>query len=331
MKYKYIWQGSKLISEAYGGKVLEFFYDESGKPYAFSYKASATATPAMYYYVTNLQGDIISVLDSSGASKAEYVYNAWGEIISATGTMAEINPLRYRGYYYDSETGFYYCKSCYYDPEICRFISADSNFSTGQGFSGYNMFAYCLNNPLVYIDDEGEWAHLAIGAVAGGIIGMVSSIATQKATYGSVDVVDVIISTVTGAIGGVVAASGVGLLGQVAVGATTSAANSSFTQWRDISTGRQSGGWDWNSFREDVVVGAVIGLAGGRGASSGNTKGIMQSGKQVIQRIVSGDDIGKAVSYYMQTAHQAGGKNVLVALGSSLFKTALLTYANYYI
>lgn len=162
VKYKYIWQGSKLISEAYGGKVLEFFYDESGKPYAFSYKASATATPAMYYYVTNLQGDIISILDSSGASKAEYVYNAWGEIISAAGTMAEINPLRYRGYYYDSETGFYYCKSRYYAPEICRFISADSNFSTGQGATGNNMFVYCLNNPVIYVDSTGSLGELAI-------------------------------------------------------------------------------------------------------------------------------------------------------------------------
>lgn len=97
---------------------------------------------------------------------------------------------------------------------------------------------------------------------------------------------------------------------------------------RDISTGRQSGGWDWNSFGEDVLAGSIAGLIGGRGASSGNAKGIMQSGRQLIRRIASGDDVGKAVSYYMKTAHQAGGKNVLNALSNSLSRTALFTLVN---
>ena len=86
---------------------------------------------------------------------AEYSYNAWGEILSATGTMAAINPLRYRGYYYDSESGLYYLKSRYYDPALCRFINADGLASTGQGFTGTNMFAYCLDNPVNGVDEEG--------------------------------------------------------------------------------------------------------------------------------------------------------------------------------
>ena len=70
--------------------------------------------------------------------------------------MAEKNPLRYRGYYYDSETGFYYLQSRYYDPANRRFVNADSYTSTGQGFIGTNMFTYCLNNPVNYIDSNGE-------------------------------------------------------------------------------------------------------------------------------------------------------------------------------
>ena len=72
-----------------------------------------------------------------------------GEVISAEGDLAEVNPLRYRGYYYDSETGFYYLQSRYYDPANRRFISADVYASTGQGFLGTNMFAYCNNKPII--------------------------------------------------------------------------------------------------------------------------------------------------------------------------------------
>lgn len=160
VEHKYVWQGGKLVSEYFGGKELEFFYDESGAPYAFSYKSSAGATPAMYYYVTNLQGDVVNILNASGGIVATYSYNAWGKVLTATGTMAGVNPLRYRGYYYDTDTGLYYLKSRYYDPEICRFINADNLASTGQGTLGTNMFAYCLNNPVNYGDSEGTIAQL---------------------------------------------------------------------------------------------------------------------------------------------------------------------------
>ena len=122
VEHKYVWQGSKLVAEYFGGTEFEFFYDENGAPYAFSYKATASATPVMYYYVTNLQGDVVSILNAGGTSVAEYSYNAWGKVLSATGTMAAINPIRYRGYYFDSDSGLYYVSSRYYDPEIGRWI-----------------------------------------------------------------------------------------------------------------------------------------------------------------------------------------------------------------
>ena len=161
VEHKYLWQGSKLVSEYYDGKELEFFYDESGNPYAFSYKASSTATPVMYYYLTNLQGDVTGILDSSGTTVAAYTYNAWGKILSSSGTLADLNPLRYRGYYYDSETGLYYVSSRYYDPEIGRWINTDGYVSTGQGVLGNNMFAYCGNNPVNRVDPTGQfWKEL---------------------------------------------------------------------------------------------------------------------------------------------------------------------------
>ena len=137
-----------------GGNTLDFFYDESGHPYALKYNGTT------YYYVTNLQGDVLKIVykdeDDAIQVAASYSYDPYGKVLSATGALAEINPLRYRGYVYDSETGFYYLQSRYYDPAICRFINADSYASTGQGFLGYNMFTYCNNKPVSNVDPTGH-------------------------------------------------------------------------------------------------------------------------------------------------------------------------------
>ena len=111
----------------------------------------------LYYYILNSQGDVVRIVNSSRSVVASYTYDPWGKIISSSGTLADINPLRYRGYYYDSETGFYYLQSRYYDPEIGRFINADSYASTdATGLLSTNMFAYCENNPVMRVDPTGE-------------------------------------------------------------------------------------------------------------------------------------------------------------------------------
>ena len=140
--------------------VLDFIYDESGKPFALKYSTDG-ATFDTYYYVLNLQGDVVKLIQANGHIVAQYTYDAWGNV-SSSGRLAEINPLRYRGYYYDSETGFYYLQSRYYDPANRRFINADSYQSTGQGFIGTNMFAYCNNSPILFVDHDGDDAE-AVG------------------------------------------------------------------------------------------------------------------------------------------------------------------------
>ena len=129
------------------------------------YSPNGGTTFGTYYYVLNLQGDVVKLITSGGTVIANYEYNAWGELLSVTnasGTaitssthIANLDPLRYRGYYYDTETGFYYLQSRYYDPVTHRFINADSYASTGQGIVGTNMFAYCLNNPVNMTDPSG--------------------------------------------------------------------------------------------------------------------------------------------------------------------------------
>ena len=127
-------------------EVLSFSYDASGLPMSVVYNGTA------YYYTVNLQGDVIAIVDATGTAVVSYTYDAWGNILSVTGSMAdtlgESNPLRYRGYVYDQETGLYYLQSRYYDPEVGRFLNADALVSTGQGLLGNNMFAYCLNKAI---------------------------------------------------------------------------------------------------------------------------------------------------------------------------------------
>ena len=163
--HEYLTQSGKVVRETITTSMdtttLDFFYDESGRPFAFNYSVDGSDFET-YYYILNLQGDVVQIIDEGGVPQAEYVYSPWGEIISAEGDLAEINPLRYRGYYYDSETGFYYLQSRYYDPENHRFINADSYASTGQGFLGVNMFAYCNNLPVILHDSNGEFPSLLI-------------------------------------------------------------------------------------------------------------------------------------------------------------------------
>ena len=92
----------------------------------------------------------------------EYTYNVWGELLSVTGSLAgtigQANPIRYRGYYYDNETGYYYLQSRYYDPETQRFLNADSVIpGSGKSVQGYNLYTYCLNNPINMEDSNGNW------------------------------------------------------------------------------------------------------------------------------------------------------------------------------
>ena len=113
----------------------------------------------MFYYVKNLQGDIVKILDEGGNEKASYVYNAWGNILSQSeDELSSINPLRYRGYVYDEDTTLYYLQTRYYDPQTGRFINADDTAyigATGTVLSA-NIFTYCENNAIMFTDYNGQ-------------------------------------------------------------------------------------------------------------------------------------------------------------------------------
>ena len=154
------------MHETRGEKVFDYCYDANGQLYAVSYKANSSTNAVTYYYAHNWRGDITSIYDGEGNMVAKYEYDAWGNVLTVTNSnnseitdpnhIANLNPFRYRSYYYDSESGLYYLMSRYYDPVTHRFLNADGYFQSGNGILDTNMNAYCQNNPIMNSDPTGN-------------------------------------------------------------------------------------------------------------------------------------------------------------------------------
>lgn len=179
---------------------IEFFYDAGGV-------AGLKYNGVTYFYRKDAQGNIIAILNASGEVVVKYFYDAWGNqkilylnyrdskrvyddvSVSPYGAaydynreLGKLNPFRYRGYYYDTETGLYFLQTRYYDPEVGRFISQDSlEYADPETTNGLNLYAYCGNNPVMNVDPTGEFfitflfVTLGIGLVAGATVGGISA------------------------------------------------------------------------------------------------------------------------------------------------------------
>lgn len=224
VKHTYFYSGNLLMREKASGLDMRFSYDSLGNPVSILYNN------VEYYYVKNLQGDIIGLINAAGTWVVEYSYDVWGNIRSVFGSMASTlgqdNPIRYRGYYYDAETKLYYVSNRYYSPEICRFISPDDISLVGMSpmeLTDKNLYAYCDNNPVTRKDKEGQFwitiGIMAVGGVIGATVGAIGSAVTQKVFTGTINWQSVGVSAVSGFVGGMVAASPLGLLWQVGIGA----------------------------------------------------------------------------------------------------------------
>ena len=148
------------------GKTWTYTYNVGGnitvkREYAYSTgPSSVTYSSTKYFYLKNAQGDILGLVDASGNQVVAYTYDAWGKILTQTGSLAatlgKANPFRYRGYVYDEETGLYYLQSFYYNPGMGRFINADGEVGKKGDIVGHNLFAYCINNPMNRTDASGQ-------------------------------------------------------------------------------------------------------------------------------------------------------------------------------
>ena len=151
-----------ILSQTDGTNTMYFQYDNSGNPTGFLYNG------IQYFYLTNQMGDVIDITDNTGTLIATYTYGAWGEVLATTPTtagnsaqlaIANANPLRYRGYYLDAETGYYYLQSRYYSSNLCRFLNADmlefASFEK-EAAGGTDIFVYCSNCPTNHKDPTGS-------------------------------------------------------------------------------------------------------------------------------------------------------------------------------
>jgi len=247
-----------IISSGEVSGSFTFRYDNTGKPVSFSYDLTDEENAVNYsgeaFYVVNVQGDVIELISDEMDSIGSYTYDAWGVVKSvqvyddAFELVVNLNPLRYRGYVYDHETGLYYLQSRYYNPEMGRFINADGLISTGQGLLGNNMFAYCLNNPVMFSDPTGEIAIMTcvligaiVGAVVGGGIGAVSSYkktgtVSIKATLTGIFIGGIIGAAVGYGVGIAIGASGAPIIGSggkslLKTIQSTKINNTSFSNW----------------------------------------------------------------------------------------------------
>ena len=251
---------------------LEFVYDDGNQPFAMIYKHGQTTE--LYYYVLNAQGDVIALLNADGTLVASYNYGAWGNysVHGADGKkttdptfIGHINPLRYRGYYYDRETRLYYLQSRYYDFANCRFINADGLFT--DGFIGANLFAYCVNNPVNMSDPSGSWPKWATKLVAA--VAVVAVVAVVAA-----------VTVATAGAGTAIAAVAVGAAKGAAIGFAVGAATGAVSG--AISHRISTGSWDGageaalNGMASGALSGAVSGaitggITGGLSYNSGAT------------------------------------------------------------
>ena len=281
--HSYVWQGSKLAADITDAYALYFHYDSSGEVIGFTRTANGADTE--YFYVKNLQGDILKVITATGTEAATYTYDAWGRVLTSTGDIADVNPLRYRGYFYDTETGLYYLQSRYYDPEVGRWINADNQIAgVGGDVMGYNMFTYCMNNPAEMSDSSGSWPRwatkLAAAVAVVAVVAVVAAVTVATAGAGT-------------AIAAVAVGAAKGAAIGFAVGAATGAAGGAISH--RISTG------SWNGAGEAALNGMANGALSG--AVSGAITGGITGGLSYNSGATSA---GKGFDTYRQLKNEIG-------------------------
>ena len=204
----------KIVTSSGQTDYLTFLYNSEGL-------TGFVRNGTLYTYRKNLFGDIIAIYQGN-TKVAEYAYDAYGNCRVITGSnIGTLNPLRYRGYYYDSDLGLYYLQSRYYDPETGRFINADDvSYLDPESIHGLNLYAYCLNNPVMYVDPSGHsiiaLVAILLGAAIGATIGAIKAVNENKSGWDLIKYVA--IGFFTGAaLGGLLVAGGAALVGGVKV------------------------------------------------------------------------------------------------------------------
>ena len=259
-----------------------------------------------YYFQKNLQGDVARIFNANGYLVARYVYDAWGNhtVYDSNGNIntdknfiGNINPFRYRGYYYDADTKLYYLKTRYYDPEVGRFISPDSiEYLNPDSINGLNLYAYCSNNPVMYVDPIGY------SPVWWNPFSWFDNVSNMgKILIGSVAFIGAVALTIVtgGALAPMFITLGIGLASGTLIGGF-GAVISSGGDWSQFGKGAFDGfsdGMLWGGIF--ALAGATVGaikyaVKGGQGAMAGTTKMTTIKKGQTFDRF--GSEYGKFIT-----------------------------------
>ena len=283
---KYLLNGTQILAQKTGSTTLSFFYDQQGNRVGM-----ADGKNNFYYYIYNVQGDVIALADAStGKLVVTYTYDAWGKLVKLEDTTANSvgtqNPFRYRGYYYDTETSLYYLQTRYYDPEVGRFINADAFTSTDiSGALSANMFAYCENRPTIGSDPTGEWVHIAIGAAVGVaslyISDVLFNLANGESFASSLTKTSSLSDYCVAAASGALSATGIGAIGSSIVNASISGTAYMVNEY---ANGRNP---DVVQMGKTMLESGVSALIGGKGADGKKLTGIYKTSKLKLKTAVS--------------------------------------------
>ncbi len=283
---KYYYDGEKLITEIGPRNRLDFLYDENGILYGLIKDSSRK-----YFYIRDFMSNILGLVDDSGNIVVKYKYDAYGNRISITDTsgcdLGNINPFRYKGYYYDDDVEMYYCKSRFYVPLWHRWLNSDSiNYLEPKNITSLNLFTYCNNNPVMYVDENGKFPGLItamlIGAVIGAFVGVVgqagADVLSNLWKYGFKTYEWSMSSWQTyvgAAVGGAVGGALTPILGPVSTSAINGAVSSFVGMELENSTGNSN-----------YSFGAILSTSLFSGAFSGLTAGAVDKIK--IPKVTSG-------------------------------------------
>lgn len=271
MKNKYFYNGDQLIVEESNGQTVRVIQGVG---------ILAREGTQLHYYLYNGHADVVAIVNADGVMTNQYDYDVFGNVILSEEGYK--NTFKYAGYMYDDETGYYYLKARYYDPEIARFITEDTYRGEYSDTLSLNRYTYGHNNPVLYNDPNGHWINIAIGAVIGGIAGFVTTAITNRdASLGTY-----IVNTLGGAAGGAVVAAGGGMIatalgageisGATAVGsmsllgATSNMGVSITTQVADDIVNSRDIDVDGGEVLINGAAGAVTGLLSGFGSVAKN-------------------------------------------------------------
>ena len=323
--YNYSYLGDQLTEMTWGSNKLHFTYDSTGP-------ASVTYNGNRYFYLKNAQGDVTGLVNASGTQVVSYTYDPWGAPMSTDGTMASTlgaaNPLRYRGYVYDTETGLYYLTSRYYNPVWGRFINADTadvlGASPDKANWDKNLFAYCDNDPVSRKDDGGDLWDFVIGAA----VGVATTFISSKLEGKDASVTDYLVAGLCGGLGGL----NVGRTASAIIGAVTGFVGSIYdntTSGKKVSFGELildatlAAGFGalnsvldpgFNSTKMDKLSGRILGTAkkamdkisAGKPVTKVVKNALRSDVKRVAASAISGFGVGFAYSMTFWGSRKAG-------------------------